>query len=176
MRVCRTGLSPSATSIKVLTATAVSMIAGKIHAVAEPYPMTRIRSRSARKLTANAPAPMAATALTPRCCVRRLARSSGSDCAGAVRRGVAAGPWHPMKGRKALAADCVRRTANSTTEMKERIMKRLSESLRALAGHAENAEKKVEAARTKPGRKWMPLSKPPKRLQKPGRMNLRRRS
>lgn len=49
MRVRRAGLSPSATSIRVLTATAVSMIAGKIHAVAELYPMTRIRSRSARK-------------------------------------------------------------------------------------------------------------------------------
>jgi len=48
----------------VLTATAVSMIAGKIHAVAELYPTARIRSRSARKLAANAPAPMAATALT----------------------------------------------------------------------------------------------------------------
>ena len=60
----RAGLSPSATSIRVLTATAVSMIAGKIHAVAELYPMARIRSRSARKLTANAPTPMAATALT----------------------------------------------------------------------------------------------------------------
>ena len=54
VRVRRAGLSPSATSIRVLTATAVSMIAGKIHAVAELYPMTRIRSRSARKLTANA--------------------------------------------------------------------------------------------------------------------------
>jgi hypothetical protein len=48
----------------VLTATAVSMIAGKTDAVAELYPMARIRSRSARKLTANAPTPMAATAAT----------------------------------------------------------------------------------------------------------------
>jgi hypothetical protein len=37
---------------------------GEIHAVAELYPMTRIRSRSAKKLTENAPTPMAATALT----------------------------------------------------------------------------------------------------------------
>jgi hypothetical protein len=48
----------------VLTATAVSMIAGKIHAVAGLYPITCIKSRSARKLNANAPTPMAATALT----------------------------------------------------------------------------------------------------------------
>jgi len=47
----------------VLTATAVLMIAGKIQAVAELYPMARI-SRSAWKLAANALAPMAATALT----------------------------------------------------------------------------------------------------------------
>ena len=60
----RAGLSPSATSMRVLTATAVSMIAGKTHAVAELYPMACIRSRSARKLTANAPTPMAATAAT----------------------------------------------------------------------------------------------------------------
>ncbi len=53
MRARRAGLSPSATSIRVLTATAVSMIVGKIHAVAELYPMTRIRSLSARKLTEN---------------------------------------------------------------------------------------------------------------------------
>jgi hypothetical protein len=51
VRARRAGLSPSATSIRVLTATAVSMIVGKIHAVAELYPMTRIRSLSARKLT-----------------------------------------------------------------------------------------------------------------------------
>ena len=50
----------------VLTATAVSMIAGKIQAVVLLYPMACIRSRSARKLTANAPTPMAATALTAR--------------------------------------------------------------------------------------------------------------
>jgi len=64
VRARRAGLSPSATSIMVLTATAVSMIAGKIHAVAELYPMTRIRSRSARKLTENAPVPMTAVAVT----------------------------------------------------------------------------------------------------------------
>jgi hypothetical protein len=63
-RARRAGLSPSATSIRVLTATAVSMIAGNIHAVAEPYPIASIRSRSARKLTANALTPMAATVLT----------------------------------------------------------------------------------------------------------------
>jgi hypothetical protein len=51
MRVRRAGLSPSATSIRVLTPTATSMIAGKMHAVAELYPMARIRSRSAGKLT-----------------------------------------------------------------------------------------------------------------------------
>jgi hypothetical protein len=39
------------------------MIAGKIHAVAKLYPMIRIRSRSSRKLTTNAPAPIAAIAL-----------------------------------------------------------------------------------------------------------------
>jgi hypothetical protein len=64
VRVRRAGLSPSATGIRVLTATAVSMIAGKTHAVALLYPITRIRSRSARKLTAKAPMPMAATAVT----------------------------------------------------------------------------------------------------------------
>jgi hypothetical protein len=48
----------------VLTATAVSMIAGKIQAISELYPIACIRSRNARKLTANAPTPMAATALT----------------------------------------------------------------------------------------------------------------
>jgi hypothetical protein len=64
VRQRRAGLSPSATSIMVLTATAASMIAGKIHAVAELYPMSPIRSRSAGKLTANAPTPMTATALT----------------------------------------------------------------------------------------------------------------
>jgi hypothetical protein len=37
--VRRAGLSPSATSIRVLTATVVSMIAGKIHAVVSPYPI-----------------------------------------------------------------------------------------------------------------------------------------
>ena len=64
VRVRRAGLSPSATSIRVLTATAVSMIAGKIHAVVALYPMACIRSRSARKLTANAPTPMTAVAPT----------------------------------------------------------------------------------------------------------------
>jgi hypothetical protein len=54
VRARRAGLSPSATSIMVLTATAVSIIAGKIHAVAELYPMARIRSRSVRKLTGSA--------------------------------------------------------------------------------------------------------------------------
>ena len=39
LRARRTGLSPSATSIMVLTATAVSMLAGRIHAVAEMYPL-----------------------------------------------------------------------------------------------------------------------------------------
>jgi hypothetical protein len=65
-RVRRAGLSPSATSIIVLTATAVSMIAGKAHAVSALYPMASMRSRSARKLTANAPAPMAVVAPTAR--------------------------------------------------------------------------------------------------------------
>ena len=64
LRARRTGLSPSARSIKVLTATAVSTMAGKAHAVAGVYPMASIRSRRATKLTANAPAPMVAVALT----------------------------------------------------------------------------------------------------------------
>ena len=58
------GLSPRAKSIKVLTATAVSTMAGKAHAVAGVYPMASIRSRRARKLTENAPAPMVAKAVT----------------------------------------------------------------------------------------------------------------
>ena len=62
MRVRRAGLSPSATSIMVLTATAVSMIAGKIHAHAGGVPVWISRSRRARKLSMNAPAPMTATA------------------------------------------------------------------------------------------------------------------
>jgi hypothetical protein len=55
-------LSPSATSIIVLTATVVSVIAGKIHAVPALYPIASMRSRNARKLTANAPTPTAPTA------------------------------------------------------------------------------------------------------------------
>jgi len=61
----RAGLSPSATSIMVLTATAVSMIAGKTQAVAEPYPMTSIRSRSAKKLTARHCTPSTFTSQKP---------------------------------------------------------------------------------------------------------------
>jgi hypothetical protein len=48
----------------VLTATAVSMITGKIAAHAGDVPVSISRSRRARKLSMNAPAPMAATALT----------------------------------------------------------------------------------------------------------------
>jgi hypothetical protein len=48
----------------VLKETAVSLIAGNIHAVALPYPTDCIRSRSANKLTANAPRPISAVAIT----------------------------------------------------------------------------------------------------------------
>jgi len=51
VRARRAGLSPSATSIRVLTATAISMIAGNIHAVAELYPMARIRSRTSNLIS-----------------------------------------------------------------------------------------------------------------------------
>jgi hypothetical protein len=57
----RAGLSPTATNIRVLTATVVSTITGKTHAVAGLYPMACIRSCSARKLSTKAPIPMAAT-------------------------------------------------------------------------------------------------------------------
>ena len=77
----------------VLTATAVSMMAGKAHAVVELYPMASIRSRSARKLTANAPAPMAAVA-ADRPAINPPRRSR-PDCEGdAVHGGQEGDGWH----------------------------------------------------------------------------------
>ena len=59
-----TAYKSSAYEVSSRTIFTSSETIGKAHAVAGVYPMASIRSRSARKLTANAPAPMAAVALT----------------------------------------------------------------------------------------------------------------
>ena len=88
VRVRRAGLSPSATNIRVLTATAVSMIAGNIHAHAGGVPVWISRSRRVRKLSMNAPAPMTATAAIAQCksCRMLSARTARAMPCTAARR------------------------------------------------------------------------------------------